>query len=64
MTYSIKIAFKTDIYGTFRQSVVFNFGSDPYLRQDLCVDVTPPASEDDENKLKELQDSIIQQAER
>ena len=64
MTYDIKVAFKTDIYGTFRQSVVFSFGPDPpYLRQDLCVEVTPH-SDDDENKLKELQDSIIQQSER
>ena len=64
MIYDIKVKFKTDIYGTFRQSVVFSFGPDPpYLRQDLCVEVTPQ-SEDDESKLKELQDSIIQGLER
>ena len=64
MKYEIKIKFKTDIYGTFRQSVVFSFGTDPpYLRQDLCVEVTPQP-DDDEEKLKELQDKIIRQAER
>jgi hypothetical protein len=64
MIYDIKVKFKTDIYGTFRQSVVFSFGPDPpYLRQDLCVEVTPQ-SEDDEIKLKELQDSIIKGLER
>ena len=64
MKYEIKIKFKTDIYGTFRQSVVFSFGTDPpYLRQDLCVEVTPQP-DDDEERLKELQDRIIRQAER
>ena len=56
--------FKTEIFGTFRQSVVFSFGSDPpYLRQDLCVEVTPQ-SDDNESKRKVLQDTIIQQDER
>ena len=64
MTYEINVKFKTDIYGTFRQSIVFSFGTDPpFLRQDLCVEVTPQA-DDDDSQLKELQDSIIQQEER
>ena len=64
MTYDIKVKFKTEIYGTFRQSVVFSFGPDPpFLRQDLCVEVTPQA-EEEETKLKELQDSIVQGLER
>ena len=41
MTYRVIVSFRADIFGTFRQSVVFNFGLEPYLRQDLCVDVVP-----------------------
>ena len=33
--------FRTEIYGTFRQSVVFDFGSEPVLVQELSVDSTP-----------------------
>ncbi|XP_064632641.1 probable helicase with zinc finger domain isoform X2 [Lineus longissimus] len=36
--YRIKVAFRTDIYGTFRQTIVFDFGSEPVLCQNLCVD--------------------------
>ena len=64
MIYEVNVKFKTDIYGTFRQSIVFSFGTDPpYFRQDLCVEVTPQP-DDDDGQLKELQDSIIQQEER
>ena len=40
-TISLQIQFKTDIYGTFRQSVVFDFGSAPMLVRQLCVDSGP-----------------------
>lgn len=29
--YKVMVVFKTGIYGTFRQSVVFDFGTEPYL---------------------------------
>ena len=38
---SLQMQFKTDIYGTFRQSVVFDFGSEPKLVRQLCVDSGP-----------------------
>lgn len=40
-THAVKITFKSDIYGTFRQSVVFDFGTHPVLVKNLCVDVLP-----------------------
>lgn len=39
--YNVNVVFKTDIYGTFRQTVVFDFGSVPVLCRHLCVDVIP-----------------------
>ena len=72
-TYSVTVSFKTDIFGTFRQSVVFNFGSEPYLKQDLCVEVTPEVKEkegddeedeDEEELLRKFQEKIIEQPER
>ena len=38
---SLQVMFRTEIYGTFRQSVVFDFGSEPVLVQELSVDSTP-----------------------
>ena len=32
------MAFKTDIYGTLRQSLILDFGSEPVLARQLCVD--------------------------
>lgn len=37
----ITISFHSAIYGTFRQAVVFDYGSEPVLMQRLCVDVVP-----------------------
>ena len=39
-THFFQVICKTDIYGTFRQSVVFDFGTEPVLVQELCVDST------------------------
>ena len=33
-----QVVFRTEIYGTFRQSVVFGFGADPVIVRELCVD--------------------------
>ena len=63
MKYTIKVSFRADIFGTFRQSVIFSFGFEPHLRQDLCVDVVPVLDED-ETKIQQLQETLIKQAER
>ena len=58
--YTLEVTFNADIFGTFRQSLLFHFtppGSAstttskkhpalPVLRQDLCVDVHPGGSDD------------------
>jgi len=61
--YKIEITFKASVYGTFKQSVIFSFGSEPYLRKDVSVDVKP-ALDDEESKLEELQDILVAQGER
>ena len=67
--YDVSITFEANIYGTFRQTVIFAFGCEPYLRRDLSVDVKPVEKDailDDDNadeseeKLQELHDLIIQ----
>lgn len=51
LEHRIRVGFKTDIYGTFRQSVVFDFGTEPILVKHLCVDVVPVS---DVDKMKEI----------
>ncbi len=63
MRYQVKVSFRADIFGTFRQSVIFSFGFEPHLRQDLCVDVVP-VSDEEGSKLQELQDILVKQSER
>ena len=36
-----QIQFDTDIYGTFRQSLVLDLGEEPVLVRHLCVDSSP-----------------------
>lgn len=55
-SYQITIGFKTDIYGTFRQTVVFDFGCEPVLAKNLCVDVIPA---EEAQKIKEIRQEII-----
>ncbi|KAK6630750.1 hypothetical protein RUM44_002919 [Polyplax serrata] len=55
LEYKIKVGFKTEIYGTFRQSVVFDFGSDPVLVKHLCVDVVPVT---DADRMKEIRKEL------
>ncbi|XP_022187469.2 probable helicase with zinc finger domain [Nilaparvata lugens] len=58
----VRVTFTTDIYGTFRQSVVFDFGVEPVLVRHLCVDVVPVT---DADKIKEIKkDLILSNAER
>ncbi|XP_034043995.1 probable helicase with zinc finger domain [Thalassophryne amazonica] len=36
--YSVAVGFSTEIFGTFRQTVVFDFGTEPVLMQRIMVD--------------------------
>lgn len=36
--YTVVVSFSTEIFGTFRQTVVFDFGSEPVLMQRVMVD--------------------------
>ena len=54
--YNIKIGFHTNIFGTFRQSVIFDFGTKPALVKHLCVDVMPVT---DIEKINELRKEIV-----
>lgn len=51
LEHRVKVGFKTEIYGTFRQSVVFDLGGEPVLVKHLCVDVVPVT---DVDKMKEI----------
>ncbi|OWF45624.1 helicase with zinc finger domain [Mizuhopecten yessoensis] len=39
--YRVKVVFKTDIYGTFRQTLVMDYGFDPVLSRELQVESAP-----------------------
>ncbi|KAK3583585.1 hypothetical protein CHS0354_039403 [Potamilus streckersoni] len=39
--YRVKVLFKTDIYGTFKQTLVFNFGCEPVLSREMEVQSAP-----------------------
>lgn len=59
--YKVTISFRTAIYGTFRQAVVFDFGSEPVAMQRLCVDVVPV---EDIGALEETKRTILTRSER
>lgn len=52
----IEISFSADIYGTLRQSIVFDFGIEPMLVKHLCVDVVPVT---DIDKINEIRKEIL-----
>jgi len=56
LEHKVKVSFATDIYGTFRQSVVFDFGGEPVLVQHLCVDVVPVT---DVDRMKEIRKELV-----
>ncbi|XP_066992775.2 probable helicase with zinc finger domain isoform X2 [Anabrus simplex] len=56
LEHRVKVAFATDIYGTFRQSVVFDFGGEPVLVRHLCVDVVPVT---DADRMKEIRKELV-----
>lgn len=56
LQHSVRVAFSTDIYGTFRQTIVFDLGGEPVLFKNICVDVCPVT---DADKLQELRNDLI-----
>ncbi|CAH0546095.1 unnamed protein product [Brassicogethes aeneus] len=50
--YKVRVVFKTDIFGTFRQSIVFDFYTEPVLVKHLCVDVVPDSEIDKINEIR------------
>ncbi|XP_062616187.1 probable helicase with zinc finger domain isoform X1 [Saccostrea cucullata] len=39
--YRVKVVFKTDIYGTFRQTLVYDFGLEPVLSREMQIESAP-----------------------
>ncbi|XP_059471957.1 probable helicase with zinc finger domain isoform X2 [Neocloeon triangulifer] len=46
--YKIKVQFSTEIYGTFRQSIVFDFGTFPVTVKHVSVEVVPGPNKSEE----------------
>jgi len=52
--YRVDVVFKPDVYGTFRQTIVFDFGEDIKLMKNVSVEVIPsPDTEMDEKNAAE-----------
>nr|CAD7260482.1 unnamed protein product [Timema shepardi] len=56
LEHRVKVGFATDIYGTFRQSVVFDLGEEPVLVRHLCVDVVPVT---DADRMREIRKGLV-----
>lgn len=52
LVHKVEVTFSTKLYGTFRQTVLFDFGQEPVLAKHICVDVVPVK---DAEKMKEMQ---------
>lgn len=52
--HSVLIEFSSDIYGTFRQTVAFDFGAEPLMVKHLCVDVRPASFATNVEELKKV----------
>uniref|UniRef100_A0AAY4CHQ0 Probable helicase with zinc finger domain n=1 Tax=Denticeps clupeoides TaxID=299321 RepID=A0AAY4CHQ0_9TELE len=59
--YTVTVAFNTEIFGTFRQTVVFDFGSEPVLMQRVMVDA---ASIEDLEHLMQARQQLLMTAKR
>lgn len=55
-THVITASFSTTIYGTFRQSIIFDFGDEPVLVKHICVDVLPVS---DMDKLTDMKKDLV-----
>jgi len=54
--YSLKIKFHTNIFGKFKQTVVFDFGTRPLLSKTLIADVVPISAD---SELQSIKESIL-----
>ncbi|KAA0196630.1 hypothetical protein HAZT_HAZT002454 [Hyalella azteca] len=61
LVYQVCVKFQTDIYGTFRQTVILDLGKEPVLLQRLCADVIPV---NEMQKLEKTKNVVISQAQR
>jgi len=52
-TYVMKLKFHTKIFGTFKQTVVFDFGERPLLSKTVIADVVPFSHDSDVQSVKE-----------
>ncbi|KAL2101165.1 hypothetical protein ACEWY4_002926 [Coilia grayii] len=59
--YTVTVVFNTEIFGTFRQTVVFDFGSEPVLTQRVLVDA---ASIEDLEHLMRARQQLLMTAKR
>ncbi|KAJ8283665.1 hypothetical protein COCON_G00025150 [Conger conger] len=59
--YTVTVGFSTEIFGTFRQTIVFDFGSEPVLMQRVMVDA---ASIEDLEHLKQARQQLLMTAKR
>ncbi|KPP78478.1 putative helicase with zinc finger domain [Scleropages formosus] len=59
--YKVEVGFSTEIFGTFRQTIVFDFGSEPVLMQRVMVDA---ASIEDLEHLMQARQQLQMSAKR
>uniref|UniRef100_A0A672IST0 Probable helicase with zinc finger domain n=1 Tax=Salarias fasciatus TaxID=181472 RepID=A0A672IST0_SALFA len=59
--YKVAVGFSTEIFGTFRQTIVFDFGSEPVLMQRIMVDA---ASIEDLEHLMAARQQLLMTAKR
>ncbi|XP_051775027.1 LOW QUALITY PROTEIN: probable helicase with zinc finger domain [Erpetoichthys calabaricus] len=59
--YKVVVAFSTEIFGTFRQTIVFDFGTEPVLMQRIMVDA---ASIEDLEHLRQARQQLLITAKR
>uniref|UniRef100_A0A8C6KTW6 Probable helicase with zinc finger domain n=1 Tax=Nothobranchius furzeri TaxID=105023 RepID=A0A8C6KTW6_NOTFU len=59
--YKVAVSFSTEIFGTFRQTIVFDFGSEPVLMQRIMVDA---ASIEDLEHLMAARQQLLMTAKR
>lgn len=56
LEHTVNVVFSTDIFGTFRQTVVLDFGQQPVLIKQVCVDVIPIS---DADKIQEIRNEMV-----
>lgn len=71
--YCVSVRFQADVFGAFKRCVVFSFGAEPFLFQELSVAVEGEAeevegaeagSEEDDEELRLFRAQLVKQDER